>query len=1117
MALFTRHTDKSIVAVSAELNDEADWQTGILRHFDYHLNVCAFAFEPVIGLLAVGTTKGLVDIHGAPGVHVRLLVNDNAKINLLQFATSLSRLLCVDEHDRLYVWDLTTPGKPRLQKIMNYRHPVTALALSPSHQHAFIALANGEVHTYDLLCSRSSPYTMPNLWRLYEEKMVARGASLSPSDPSVSHIPLDLMVHPRDLNLLFVVYGGGVVLSDLSQRNILRAYELELPPGAPGGAGYAAPDLLTSRKPSVTAFAVHPSGHILAIGHADGSIAFWALEDEDKPVLVRTLDEDDTNLVDADKLNEMLSTHHSPPAPREPIFKITWSGFPNSSDPRGGETTLTVLGGLRSDEPPGVTAYLFPPLNPGEPPSPVDPSAGLHPFFRAAIKRSLSPINVHTYITNGITQDFLLIPRDSPHFSGTWDPVSILVMSEYVGRTRAVEAYEFPPTSFTSKVASTSVLHADDVTHPLESHPTIETDPIEDLTSELADTLEFMQGTDDPRSLRLPSSLWTGANGVVDGQLIALERDAYETLVDDREISDTYELPLCGGVAWVEDFEGEMKLMKLQPRRIFMTNHRDLTIRFQDISSQLLVSSSTSPLKYSFPSPLPILTIDLTSALSDPAIVTRTSPKFIDEAQIASVHLATESLECAAVLHTGEVILYRLIHSGGLHHPEDAELVSLHHIPALPGNRFRPAFAILSGMGSATAFAISDIGFMSVAYTSGLLFIIDMRGPRVLARFTPEARSSFLSRKDHADCISSLTWTVSCTAADPTYRVLLIATLESGSSTIYTLIRSQSGSWTVKNSPESAEATSHPIPGGSIVIDGKNGNRCRANRGGLATALASSLEDTEVRKTVWISAGAKGVKCTVNITGERIERVDWGSKVGKVERVEVVHKNAAAVLVAFTDKRQVLVYSLPYLELLHTLHLEQLPTSSLVTDTTGDFIEFTRHPPSGLISKAIYGTLFDIRRSGPYAPPTVNFTDEKRVIPPQPQPVSIAPTSYFTSWIGYITSQGMTGEQVDALLAGPDRPVAQPTPKGHTSAEAASGSPGSAYGAYTAQAQGIAASAATTASNLYSRLGAALSERTEGLGQLQESFDSLEQGSRKMLAQTKSLAAQQTAKRWFGF
>lgn len=69
-------------------------------------------------------------------------------------------------------------------------------------------------------------------------------------------------------------------------------------------------------------------------------------------------------------------------------------------------------------------------------------------------------------------------------------------------------------------------------------------------------------------------------------------------------------------------------------------------------------------------------------------------------------------------------------------------------------------------------------------------------------------------------------------------------------------------------------------------------------------------------------------------------------------------------------------------------------------------------------------------------------------------------------------------------MAGPDRPLAQPTPKdpravvqaaspGETGAGA-----GSAYGAYSAQAQEMANSAANTASDLYSRLGAAFAERT---------------------------------------
>ena len=35
---------------------------------------------------------------------------------------------------------------------------------------AFIALANGEIKTYDLLCLRISQFAIPNLWKIHEEK-----------------------------------------------------------------------------------------------------------------------------------------------------------------------------------------------------------------------------------------------------------------------------------------------------------------------------------------------------------------------------------------------------------------------------------------------------------------------------------------------------------------------------------------------------------------------------------------------------------------------------------------------------------------------------------------------------------------------------------------------------------------------------------------------------------------------------------------------------------------------------------------------------------------------------------------------------------------------------------
>ncbi|OBZ79959.1 Uncharacterized protein C1F3.03 [Grifola frondosa] len=356
--MFSSKHGSGFVDFSLDLSEASDWKAGLLTALDYHLDITALTMDPVSGLFAIGTARGVIYIYGSPGVECRLTLSDppGLRVKFLQLAASVFKLLAVDEHERLHVWDLASFGKPKLQKLVSFPQPINCLVLSPSHSHAFLALGSGEIRTYDLLCLRTSPYVVPNLWALYESKMFSANAAAT--DISDSDIIVDVVIHPRDLNLLFIAYGGGVILSDLKAQNTVRAYELLLPPGAPGGNGYHHQDILTHRRPSVTTIAVHPSGHVLAVGHTDGTIAFWALEDEDRPLLLRTLDSSDSedlSTVDATKL-ESTST---PAVPREPIFKLAWSSFPNSSDPRGGETVLTVLGGLAIDALPGLTALLL--------------------------------------------------------------------------------------------------------------------------------------------------------------------------------------------------------------------------------------------------------------------------------------------------------------------------------------------------------------------------------------------------------------------------------------------------------------------------------------------------------------------------------------------------------------------------------------------------------------------------------------------------------------------------------------------------------------------------------------------------------------------------------------
>lgn len=46
---------KSFVDLSAELNDEHDWKAGTLRTFEHHLDLTAWAYDPLNGLFAIGT------------------------------------------------------------------------------------------------------------------------------------------------------------------------------------------------------------------------------------------------------------------------------------------------------------------------------------------------------------------------------------------------------------------------------------------------------------------------------------------------------------------------------------------------------------------------------------------------------------------------------------------------------------------------------------------------------------------------------------------------------------------------------------------------------------------------------------------------------------------------------------------------------------------------------------------------------------------------------------------------------------------------------------------------------------------------------------------------------
>jgi len=457
--------------------------------------------------------------------------------------------------------------------------------------------------------------------------------------------------------------------------------------------------------------AMHPTGFFFAVGYTDGSIAFWAVDDDTKPLVIRTLDDDHVDVVDQDFLRaHMDSGQKRTDRSRQPVYKLSWSGFPNSSDPRGGETVLTVLGGLLTPKRTTTTIFAFPPFNPPAPP--VDGTLSqnqLHPDFRRAMYQSVMPKKSFSYEPHGPVQDYLLLPRDDPHFGGAFDPYAILFTLD-IDNTRTIVAVEFPPPNFvcTSKEEQ-----------PQAGPPDVHQDQLVGLTSRESSTTlpgSPLEGTHQtPLNLVTPFALSNAGSLVKSGCLFTIRNDLYDNFVLHKILDDTV-LELKGGLAYPDSLHlTELKLSKYQPRKILFTHNEDKTVRFFDLSSTLLIPPENEPLKHAWPKPITSLTINIVETLRDASLSERLSTDPI-QVSIQSVQVASEALQVAISLNSGEVLIYTSTtrktpgNSSSPKHITEREIVLLDHIPCLPRNRLKPFFMLCASHSLVQTLAMSDIG-----------------------------------------------------------------------------------------------------------------------------------------------------------------------------------------------------------------------------------------------------------------------------------------------------------------------------------------------------------------------------------------------------------------------
>jgi syntaxin-binding protein 5 len=563
-----------------------------------------------------------------------------------------------------------------------------------------------ESYSLERLCP--SPYRIPNLW--WEEEEILRKSGV-PDAPNRRHVPLiiDIKTHPKDMNQLLCAYEGGVLLLDAKEKTVIKTYQLVHLPGAVG-SGVGNPDAMwTERSSPATCIAWRPDGLVFACGHEDGCISFWDLQDDSKPVMVRTLD-----LLDVDKPvgvpDEIVG---GPARSREPIFKLAWSGFPEQSwlDMAANATSkvqqqqyqqkhltqqettsgsiLTVLGGATERHPPGLVCFHLPPF--ALPYSSYWSSKSPEAIIKArqALRASLDTTVETRYSTHSTVEDFLLIPKNNPYYDLAYDPMAVLILEAPnsmlpplapPASARGLNAFAFPPSvksSILPPSAGQQVLFAQQQLNlPLPLSTTGSGAVLGAKWTEVS-ILAYRKLAGLRDVMGVPKSLSNGSG-------IAMEAASTHTAEHDLLLRGGLATARISGIEGASTEEMIMAMAKGEKMRILITWHLDGTVRFHDASLQLLLvgvdkdasveqsnGASAGPrppvapryLEKARPSPLPHLTIDVWQLLQSPTMVGHPIFERLKSdrrrLRIARVEFAPETLEVVIVLQSGQVLHYK--------------------------------------------------------------------------------------------------------------------------------------------------------------------------------------------------------------------------------------------------------------------------------------------------------------------------------------------------------------------------------------------------------------------------------------------------------------------------
>lgn len=174
------------------LRETSFYRYGHLRPLGLTGDVTALAVDPILSLLAVGTSSGMVHVYGAPEFQFTLPVSaatgssGGHSIRFLVFHPGHHRIIAVDDGNTLHSFSLqhltdhpnplTHPPLPVKEASYSIWGTITAIEQPlPSYTHLFMTMKDGTTLCWDLSRGSLGNFKVNNMWMEHEERMIRSG------------------------------------------------------------------------------------------------------------------------------------------------------------------------------------------------------------------------------------------------------------------------------------------------------------------------------------------------------------------------------------------------------------------------------------------------------------------------------------------------------------------------------------------------------------------------------------------------------------------------------------------------------------------------------------------------------------------------------------------------------------------------------------------------------------------------------------------------------------------------------------------------------------------------------------------------------------------------------